>query len=50
MNNSDTHFPKGRIVPNQFLLAWKKLNSSQKGTLISVFLLDLAENRSCPIP
>ena len=41
MNNSDTHFPKGRIVPNQFLLAWKKLNSSQKGTLISVFLLAL---------
>src|SRR3989338_1125841 len=41
MNNSDAHFPKGRLKPNQFLLAWKKLNSSQKGTLISVFVLAL---------
>lgn len=42
MNNSGAHFPKGgRIIPNQLLLAWKKLNSSQKGTLISVFVLAL---------
>ncbi|MBI3955246.1 LamG domain-containing protein [Candidatus Gottesmanbacteria bacterium] len=41
MNNSDAHLPKGYMKPNQFQSAWKKLNSSQKGTLISIFVLAL---------
>lgn len=31
----------GCLKPNQLLASWKKLNSSQKGTLISVFVLAL---------
>ena len=39
MFNLDPHSPKGGLKSNQFLSAWKKLNSSQKGTLISVMVL-----------
>lgn len=31
--------PNGCLKPNQFQSAWRKLSSSQKGTLISVFVL-----------
>ncbi len=43
MYKLDAHSPasNNRSLPNQFQSAWKKLNSSQKGTLTSVFVLAL---------
>lgn len=41
MNHPDSHTTKQHAPPNQFVSAWKKLSSSQKGSVITLSVLAL---------